>query len=89
MTVRRRAFEAWHKTSGWVSIVIAPVALVLGLQLYGWPRALCGICLALAFLQLAGLAALVRTSRRIGTYQAIWGPDPSHPGNHPERGRLS
>lgn len=88
MTRRRRAFEAWHKLAGWASIVISPVAITLGLQLDGWPSTLCGVCLALVLLQLAGLAALARTSRRVGTYQSIWGPDPSHPGNQPEPGRL-
>ncbi len=83
MTARRRGFEAWHKTTGWVCIAAAPLVIVLGLQLYGWPSALCGLCLALVVAQLAGLAALARSSRRVGTYQAIWGPDASHPGNHP------
>lgn len=81
MTRRRRLFEAWHKTAGWISILAALVAIMLGLRLYGWPRGLCCLAVALALLQAAGYVWLARTSRRIGTYQAIWGPDPAHPGN--------
>lgn len=83
MTQRRRLFERWHKTAGWLSIGLAVVAVGLGLQLYGWPGMLCGIAAALVLLQVAGFALLARTSRRVGTYQAIWGPDPRHPGNCP------
>ena len=86
MTPRRRAFESWHKRCGWSSIVAAPAVLALGLSLYGWPRALCGLALALVLLQAAAIALLMRTSRRIGTYQAIWGPDPVHPGNRGRQG---
>lgn len=83
MTRRRRLFERWHKTAGWLSIGLAAVAVGLGLQLYGWPGRLCGIAAALLLLQVCGFALLARTSRRIGTYQAIWGPDSRHPGNRP------
>lgn len=86
MTRRRRAFEAWHKASGWLSIVAAPMVVVLGLSLYGWPRAFCGLALALVLSQAALFALLARTSRRISTYQAIWGPDPAHPGNQGKPG---
>ena len=86
MTSRRRAFETWHKSAGWLSIVAAPVVVTLGLGLYGWPQAYCGIALLLVLLQAMAIAWLLRTSRRIGTYQAIWGPDPVHPGNRREQG---
>ena len=85
MTPRRRAFERWHKTAGWSSILCAPIVVLLGLSLYGWPGTLCGLAVALVLLQAAAFALLARTSRRIGTYQAIWGPDPLHPGNRPRR----
>ena len=81
MTRRRRAFEAWHKTAGWVSMPVALLAVLLGLRLYGWPQAICILALSLVAVQVMLFARLSRSSRRIGTYQAIWGPDPSHPGN--------
>jgi hypothetical protein len=81
MTLRRRVFEAWHRTFGWLSILLAAVTIMLGLRLYGWPSLLSGIALLLLLSGLAAFALLARLSRRIGTYQAIWGPDPVHPGN--------
>ncbi|TLU72964.1 cytochrome b561 domain-containing protein [Lichenicoccus roseus] len=84
MTPRRRIFEAWHKTVGWGSILLALFTVLLGLQLYGWPRPLVEATVALALLQ-AGVAFwLIRTARGVNTYQALWGPDPRHPGNRPE-----
>ena len=84
MTPRRRAFEAWHKTAGWASILLALLTILLGLRLYGWPRPLVGSTIALGLLQ-AGVAIwLIRSARGINTYQALWGPDPRHPGNRPE-----
>ncbi len=83
MTPRRRAFEAWHKQAGWLSILLAPVTVLLGLRLYGWPVPLVWVAAVLALSQ-AGIATwLLRTSRGIGTYQALWGPDARHPGNRP------
>ena len=81
MTRRRRRFELWHKSFGWLSILIAPVAAVLGLRLSGWPPMLCGAALLLALAQAALFTLFAWSSRRIGTYQAIWGPDPPHSDN--------
>nr|WP_321985606.1 hypothetical protein [uncultured Lichenicoccus sp.] len=83
MTPRRRAFEAWHKSMGWASILLALATVLLGLRLYGWPAPLVRMAAILTLLQ-AGIALwLLRTSRGIGTYQALWGPDRRHPGNRP------
>ncbi|WP_428374804.1 cytochrome b561 domain-containing protein [Lichenicoccus sp.] len=86
MTPRRRAFEAWHKKAGWVSILLALATMLLGLRLYGWPMTLVRMAAGLALLQAASAAWLLRTSRGIGTYQALWGPDSRHPGNRPPPG---
>jgi len=86
MTLRRRLFERWHKSAGWACILGAPVVVALGLSLYGWPWLWSGLALALVLMQAAAIALLARTSRRIGTYQAIWGPDPVHPGNRRRQG---
>jgi hypothetical protein len=85
MTLRRRLFEGWHKVCGWWSILLAPVAALLGLQLLGWPRTLCGLGGVLLLCEAALVALFMRGARRINTYQAIWGPDPHHPGNRPGR----
>ncbi|WP_284945731.1 cytochrome b561 domain-containing protein [Acidisoma cladoniae] len=85
MTRRRQMFEEWHKTFGWISVGIALVTVLLGLQLLNWPLGLSWLFIGLLALQAGLFAVLLRMSRRIGTYQAIWGPDPTHPGNRRDR----
>jgi hypothetical protein len=85
MTLRRRLFEGWHKVCGWWAILLAPVAVLLGLALVGWPRPLCGLAGVLFLCEAALAALLARGARGISTYQAIWGPDAQHPGNRPGR----
>lgn len=81
MTVHRRWFERLHKTMGWAAVLVAAGVIALGLWIADAPRwmplALCAWWLALAI-------AAVRwqmQGRCVDTYQAIWGPDPRHPGN--------
>ena len=81
MTPRRVAFEYLHKFGGWFATALALVALVSGLVVADAPRwmlvVVCGW-----WLLLAGCAyAWQRQGRCLDTYQAIWGPDPVHPGN--------
>lgn len=61
--------------------MLASITILLGLQLFDWPKGLCFLAGALVLMQTAGYAWLTRVSRRIGTYQAIWGPDQTRPGN--------
>lgn len=81
MTAWRRLFERLHKGLGWLAVLAAVVVLVAGLVLADAPRwmaVLLGLWwggLVLAF------ASLQRAGRCVDTYQAIWGPDPQHPGN--------
>ncbi|MEM8852711.1 MAG: cytochrome b561 domain-containing protein [Pseudomonadota bacterium] len=81
MTRRRVAFELAHKTIGTLLIALALAALVLGMWEANAPR---WMWLALA-VWWVGLAIAVLLLQRRGyamdTYQAIWGPDPTHPGN--------
>jgi hypothetical protein len=81
MTQHRIRFERWHKGVGWLAVVAAVVVISLGLQVADAPRWM-AVVLAAWWLLLA-LAAwrLQRQGRCIDTYQAIWGPDPRHPGN--------
>ncbi len=81
MTSWRRTFETVHKTLGYVALALAISVLFLGL----W-KANAPIWMWLTFgIWWFGLvSAFVHMQRRgmaVDTYQAIWGDDPSHPGN--------
>jgi hypothetical protein len=81
MTRRRRTFERLHKALGWLAVAGSALVLVLGLVAADAPR---WMLLALALWWSALTIAFMRLQARgrcIDTYQAIWGPDPQHPGN--------
>ena len=81
MTPHRLHFERVHKGLGWLAVVAAVIVLGLGLQVADAPRWM-ALVLAAWWLLLAALAGhWQRQGRCIDTYQAIWGPDPRHPGN--------
>lgn len=83
MTARRRLFEGWHKRAGWAVLALAAVTMLLGADLAGAPTWLFGV---LGLLGAALLLAVVDGHARhrwIDTYLALWGSDPSHPGNRP------
>ena len=81
MTPRRLRFERIHKGLGWLAIGAALAVIGLGLMLSDAPRWM-PLTLALWWTTLALAAAFwQRKGRCIDTYQAIWGPDPRHPGN--------
>jgi Eukaryotic cytochrome b561 len=81
MTPHRKAFERLHKGLGWLAVLASVVVIALGLYLADAPRWM-AVLLAGWWLLLA-LAAWhwQRQGRCVDTYQAIWGPDPRHPGN--------
>ncbi len=81
MTPRRKAFEAVHKFAGLLAVAIAAAAVLTGLHFVAAP-----VWMVLAIVFWWGLLALLFvTLQKRGfqrdTYQAIWGPDPAHPGN--------
>jgi hypothetical protein len=81
MTPRRRAFERVHKSVGYVALLTAVLAILTGLWSANAAR---WMWLALTgwWVLLGGLAVVwQRQGRTVDTYQAIWGPDPRHPGN--------
>ncbi len=81
MTAHRLWFERLHKGLGWLAVLAAVGVILLGLQVADAPR---WMALALAFWWLLLAAAAwrwQRLGRCVDTYQAIWGPDPRHPGN--------
>ncbi len=81
MTLRRRTFERVHKSVGYMSLAVAASAVFAGLWHVNAPRwmwlLICAWYVSIVLLyvsfQRAGWAA--------DTYEAIWGPDPQHPGN--------
>ncbi|WP_235505714.1 cytochrome B [Variovorax sp. Root411] len=81
MTRWRLFFERAHKGIGWLAVIAAIGVIALGFVVADAPRWM-PLALGAWWLALAGaFAALQRRGRCIDTYQAIWGPDPMHPGN--------
>lgn len=81
MTPHRQHFERMHKGLGWLAVLAALGVTVLGLMVADAPRWM-AVVLALWWLGLAAAAVLLqRRGHCVDTYQAIWGPDPRHPGN--------
>ncbi len=81
MTLHRLVFERLHKSVGWLALLAAIAVVVSGLLLVDAPRwMLLSLCMWWAALA-ATFAVLQKKGRAIDTYQAIWGPDLSHPGN--------
>lgn len=81
MTPRRVRFERVHKAVGWLAVAGSVPCIVLGLVVADAPR---WMLLALALWWGVLAACFVqwqRSGRCVGTYQAIWGPDPTLPGN--------
>lgn len=82
MTPRRLRFEWVHKCLGYGLLLLSSLTIFLGLALADAPL---WMWLALAGWTLLYVLAwmwLQRRGRCLDTYQAIWGPDPVHPGNH-------
>lgn len=81
MTPHRVRFERLHKAFGWTAVLAALAVLALGLVAADAPRWM-ALALGLWWGLLGALAwHWQRKGRCIDTYQAIWGPDPRHPGN--------
>lgn len=74
MTPRRVAFERFHKTCGWLTLLLAAAVIVLGVGLLGTPDWLM-LLVGLVFVALVvGAADAARARRWVDTYVAIWGP---------------
>lgn len=81
MTPRRYAFERLHKSLGWLSIVAAMLVTAIGLAMVDAPRWMPIFLGAWWMVLISACVVLQRRGRCMDTYQAIWGPDASHPGN--------
>lgn len=86
MTFRRRVFERVHKTLGYVLLALAVVTIFLGLWQVNAPRWMFLALPVFWTILIVVVRLVVRDVPRTTTYQAIWGPDPSLPGNRsPDR----
>ncbi len=81
MTPRRRIFESFHKTAGYMALLLAIAAILTGLWHANAPRWMGLLLVGWWLLFVVAYALLQNRGRAIDTYQAIWGPDRSHPGN--------
>lgn len=81
MSVWRQWFEYLHKGIGWLSILVSIPTIILGLTASDAPRwmlivlIIWWVAVGIWFIRLQSLG------RCIDTYQAIWGPEETHPGN--------
>jgi hypothetical protein len=81
MTLRRNIFEYFHKTVGYLCLLIALVTTFIGLWLVNGPRWMWVIIIAWWIIVFIAFVLLQRAGRAYDTYQAIWGDDPELPGN--------
>lgn len=82
MTNRRIVFEYVHKLGGYCTALLACAAILAGLWEANAPI---WMWLAIGLAWTLCLVAFLHLQRRglaFDTYQAHWGPDPVHPGNH-------
>ncbi len=80
MTLRRRRFEYFHKSLGWLAIILSIAVIIVGLNMVQAPR---WMWLTLSLWWSALIVLFVhwqRKGRCIDTYQTIWGADPNLPG---------
>jgi len=81
MTTRRLIFEYFHKSFGYLTLILMIGAVMSGLWAANAPHWMwCVIFLLWGIISFFAIY-LQRRGRAVDTYQAIWGPDPVHPGN--------
>lgn len=80
MTPRRRWFEAYHKTCGYLAIVLALGAVASGLQRFWVPQIAIALVLILVVLPLA-YVLLEGKGYRQDTYRSVYGKHPDNPHN--------
>jgi len=89
MTARRKVFEYIHKSIGYLALLSASAAIIAGLWMLNAPR---WMWLSIQTWWLALIIASIvfeRAGRAVETYQAIWGPDPQHPGNQSQLHKIN
>ncbi len=81
MTLRRRIFERVHKTVGYLTLLIAFMAIPHGMWIANAPRWMFLSLFSWWVLLIAALIMLQSKGCAADTSQAIWGPGKEHPGN--------
>jgi hypothetical protein len=81
MSPRRRLFEGVHKSIGYVALGLSVFAIVSGLTFVNAQRWMFAVCVVWWVVLGVIWVRLQRRGFALDTYQAIWGPDPKHPGN--------
>ena len=74
MTLRRRVFEAVHKSLGYAALVLVLPVIWLGVSLSGVDISVWISALALWVGMVIGAARLQRSGRHVDTWVALWGP---------------
>ncbi len=81
MSAWRVAFEHIHRVLGYLALLLAALAILSGLWSSNAPRWMWILINGYWLLLIVVAIFLQRSGRAHDTYQAIWGPDPSLPGN--------
>lgn len=81
MTPRRVAFEHCHRALGYSALVLAAITILSGLWSSNAPRWMWVSINGYWIILITAAVSLQRSGRAYDTYQAIWGPDPTLPGN--------
>lgn len=81
MTLRRLAFEYIHKIAGYAALLLSAATILAGLWQANAPNWMWAALLVWWLGLLCVAMVLQRRGMAVDTYQAIWGPDPTLPGN--------
>lgn len=81
LTRRRIIFEHVHIALGYTALALAAATTLLGLYASAAPRWMWAVLLCWWVLMAFRYLQLQRRNTHVRTYQAIWGPARSHPGN--------
>ncbi|CUI73374.1 cytochrome b561 domain-containing protein [Cognatishimia activa] len=81
MTPKRLMFERVHRSLGYLALLLGMITILVGMWNANAPRWMWVVLVNYwMFLVVASVIAQIR-GNAVDTYQAIWGPDPSLPGN--------
>lgn len=81
MTVRRRVFEYVHKTVGYAAVTVSVAAIYSGLWYANAAHWMWLVITLWWIILITVFVTLQRRGHSLDTYQAIWGPEKTHPGN--------